>query len=406
MTTAAAAAAADAPPDHAGPRQTVLAHTADVALSVVDPVAAAARVSDAVSALGGRLVRGGDRELVVEVPNARYRELVARLARVGELSGEHVTTEDLTDALATAAADGRAAATRRARLEHMKSIAHTLPENLLLERDMESAASDEADADRQIADLHRKGTVTSVTIRLGAPPVEPIAAPKLPFPWLGDFGLPRLLDTATRRTPLPLRLRSFIDGQIDLRAERSQRGGGIGDAAGAISVDASMRGLGDADPVGVFGGFDLALGGGTGFQYRVQGIVGAGAPLGRRFVVGVGSGPGIDGLTSKIPFGVDFPVELYLGIDVASFVGVTAWAQDGWVLAASARKHGARHAPFGDEAALGLGLAFGQRDDYSGSIEREGLRLGFDVREAMDTRIYEITLGFGARQADVSSGNE
>ncbi len=404
--TAAAGAAADDAVDRAGPHQTVLAHTASVTLSVSDPADAAKRITDAVAALGGRLVRGTDRELVVDVPNARYRELVARVAGIGDLRGQQLTTEDLTDAIATTAADDRAAGARRDRLEHMKAIARSVPENLLLERDIEGAADDVAQADRQLGELQRRGTVTRTTIHLVAPGVEPIAAPKLPFPWLDELGLPRLVDTGTRRTPTPVVLRSFIDGQIDLRGQRSVRGGSLGDPAGAMGLGLSMRDIGYAEPVGPFVGFDLDLGGGSGFLYRLQSVLGAGVPIGHRFAFALGIGPGVDGLTSHIPLGVDFPVELYVDLDATSFVGASAWVHDGWVVAAKARRRGSPHAPFGDESAAGLTLTFGTRDDYGSSSERMGLRLGFDVREAMGTQIYELAFGFGARHADVSGNDD
>lgn len=386
------------------PGATRLAQTATIAVAVTDPVDAAERVTRLVSAVGGRLVRGADRELVAEVPGARYRELVQRLAEIGDTSGEQLVTQDLTLSIAAATADERAAVDRRDRLERVKAVARSVDEQLLVEREMERAEDAIATAQRRRGELERQSSVTSVTIRLVAPEVAPITESKLPFPWLDSLSLGRLTDTVTRARPPSPALRSFIDGQVDISGQRSARGGRIGDPAGAIGVDLAMRDLAYADPVGFFGGFDLSLGGGTGFLYGLQGLGGIGAPIGRRVALGLATGPGVDGLTSKIPVGFHVPVELYVDLDATDFLAASLWARDGWVFGSSDRRHGSRHAPFGDEAQAGITLAFGSRDDYGGSGERDGLRLGFVYREAMDTRIYAFTLGFGAHHSEFAGG--
>jgi hypothetical protein len=136
--------------------------------------------------------------------------------------------------------------------------------------------------------------------------------------------------------------------------------------------------------------------------YRVQTLLGAGVPIGTRVAIGLGTGPGIDGITSAVPFGVRFPIELYVAVDIASFMQASAWVQDGWVLVADERDDGSERALFGDELAAGITLGFGPGDDWGYSRDRAGPRIGFAYRELMDTAIYEISLGFGASELDLS----
>ncbi len=176
----------------------------------------------------------------------------------------------------------------------------------------------------------------------------------------------------------------------------------VGDTEYALGVATSLRALGESSPVGIFGGFDLSLGYGGGFLYGAQTLLGLGMPIGSRFAFGVGSGPGIDGITGGVvPFGVRFPIELYTLLD-ASFVQLSAFARSGWVLVADERDDGSSHAPFGDELSAGIRLGFGEQDAWSYSRDRVGPRVGFAYRELMGTAYYELSLSFAASELDLS----
>jgi hypothetical protein len=169
--------------------------------------------------------------------------------------------------------------------------------------------------------------------------------------------------------------------------------------AGAVN----FRALGESGPIGLFGGFDLVLGGGGGFVYGAQTLLGLGMPFGSSVAIGLSSGPGIDGITGGvIPFGVDFPIELWFTLEIGSFMSATAWFQEGWVLASDERDDGSEHAPFGDELSGGLTLAFGERDQWSYSSDWSRPLIGFAYRETMDTAIYELRLGWALRELDLS----
>ncbi len=210
-----------------------------------------------------------------------------------------------------------------------------------------------------------------------------------------------MLNTSDSGRQPTLDLRAIIDGEVGLRGAHAADSGRFG-TSNTLAFTTSMRVLGEAQPVGVFGGFDLALGGGGGFLYGLQTVLGVGVPIGSRFAFAVGTGPGFDGITATVPIGVDLPIELYLTWDFSTFMAANAWVRDGWVFAADERKKGSQNAPFGDELSAGISLALGARDGGHYSQNRFGPRVGFGYREMLDTRVYEITLAFGAHTADFS----
>jgi hypothetical protein len=118
--------------------QPELVTTSTVMLAPADARKAAPRIAAMARALGGQLVQGGDRNVVVDVPNASYSELVRRLREVGSLRSERVQTEDMTDEIASAAAAERAVRQSTERLERAGLTARDMNERLALERELEA----------------------------------------------------------------------------------------------------------------------------------------------------------------------------------------------------------------------------------------------------------------------------
>jgi hypothetical protein len=261
---------------------------------------------------------------------------------------------------------------------------------------------EEDDARRSKGVLLRRATLTRIAVHLEQPPIETLEAPVLPFPWLDRLGLTELQNPSGE--PLETRrvLRSILEANLSLRlghvADAERFGGPT--KLGALSL--SLRTLGEATPVGVFGGFDLSLGAGGGFLYGVQTILGLGVPFGRRVAVGIGSGPGVDGTAGVVPAGFTVPIELYVSWDTARWLSTSFWLQDGWVPGNDSRHRGSKSAPFGDELAAGVQLGLSSRSDSYYSEDRVGPIVGFVYREQMDARIFEIRLGLGGHTSDFS----
>jgi Domain of unknown function (DUF4349) len=361
------------------------------------------KVGEAAKAVGGILVSEGERDVTVDVPNERYRDFVKSLVPLGILRSESLHTEDVTDQAAAAAAQGRAAAQNRARLDSVGGTAHDVPQHLLLEQEVERVGSAKLDAEARLRALDRRTELTRVVVHVEVPAKETLPVPQLPFPWLGTLSLPRLLDTTSPPEEPSEVLRSFIDADLGFGYQRFRDASRFDDHSSSFALVGSFRMLGEAAPIGLYGGYDLALGGGGGFLYRVQPLFGLGVPIGHGVGVGLASGPGIDGITGGVmPFGVGLPIELDLSLDLTSFMALSFSAKDGWVLAASERKHGSDLAPFGDELALGAAVLVGPRSGGSYESDRIGARLGFVYHEILGTQVYEFTLTLAAHHVDYS----
>jgi hypothetical protein len=382
----------------AAPRAPALAREANLALIVTSRAGALDRIKNAADDLGGRLVQGLGRVVTVEVPSGRYQELLQRLGSLGDEQDVSVRTTDLTDRIAAAEAKLRAAREQRERLSGVQGVAHGVPDHLMLERAMERAEDAEADARSEIENLRERAGRTRARILLVTPTIRPVPRPRLPFPWLAKLGLPKLLDTSAPKKK-SYRLSGIDDGAIFLQGGYTPDQDKLGGARALGALGVTVRIVGDPDPVALYGGFDLSLGGSGGFVYGLQSILGGAVPIGRRVALGVGSGPGIDGITSTIPFGVSFPIEAYLSLDLFKWMGATARVRDGWVLAARSREHGAPAAPFGDEASAALTFALGTRHGGNYSQKRNGPSFGLAVRQTMGATFYLVNFGYTAHES-------
>lgn len=387
--------AARAAPRVAAP---ALQRRVQVALAVTEPTRALDAIKNAADDLGGHLVRGESTMVTVAVPDDGYRELLRRVRSLGDETDVRVTTTDFTDRIAAAQARLRAARESEARLSGVGGVAHGVHDRLQLEHALEDAKSAEDDARRELDDLERSVRQTEVVIRLSAPAVERVPRPRLPFAWLGKLGLSRLLDTSGKKPP-SYRLSEVDDGNFYLQGGYQPDAAKLGGVQALGALGLTVRMTGDPDPVALFGGFDASLGASRGFVYGLQSIFGVAMPFGRRVALGVGSGPGIDGITSTIPFGVSFPVEAFFSLDLFKGLGTTLRVRDGWVLAAKARKHGAPAAPFGDEASATVTFAVGSRHGGHYSQSRNVPSLGLSVRQTMGATLYLVNLGFSFHES-------
>ncbi len=384
-----------------GPTTPLMSHTVQATLEV-DIQKASSRIVEIARSLGGQPESVTDARVSVRLPTAQVDTLFDRLRPLGALRVGRATTVDLTPAAARIAAELRSAQEAHERKQRLQRLARDVPSGLELSAELERSSAHIADTEERLQALRRKATTTVIQITIAAPSVETFNAPRLPFAWLDQMGLPRLQDTTSYERQSQRELRLAMMGQVLLKGAYVRDSEALGTSATAAAAG-SFRMLGESSPaVGLFGGFDVALGGGGGFLYDLQLLGGLGFPIGHRWVIGVASGPGIDGITSTLPFGVSFPIETYLYIDVARAFDVAIAAENAWVLASDRRKDGSSTALFGDEFAASLSLGLGQRRGGSYSENRFGPLVGFGYREALGARFYELRLGFGAQESNFS----
>jgi hypothetical protein len=365
--------------------------------------APSAKIREAARAAGGQLVSESAEDVVVSVPVTGYETFRKALTSIGRIRSELLGTQDITDQLVDARAQARASAASRQRLESVSPTAHDVNEHVLLEREIERATEDTTAAEARIRQLQSSTETVRVRVHLVVSEPEEIPEPKLPFPWLEQLSLSHLLDTSVQPETPSLVLRGSMDADIGLAYARARDASRFGGHPGYLALATTFRILGEANPVGFYGGYDIELGGGGGFRYGLQPLLGLGVPFGSGISVALASGPGIDGITGGVePFAVDVPIELDVSVELIRWMSIGASLREGVVFAAPERKNGSKHAPFGDELALGINVTIGTREGSSYSADRFGPRIGFFYREIMGTPMYEGVLSFGAHHLDYS----
>lgn len=382
-----------------------LARSSNIVLGVESGLEAGRVIAGMVGPLGGRVVRSSESDAVVEVPSGRYADFVAELRRIGQLENEKLATADVSTQLADALAAVGAAKAARQRRERLGGVARDVNEKLTVERVLEHSASRIVQAEARVRELQARGELVVVQIQFRTEGKESIQPATLPIPWLDELGHGRLANPPEHSASRSIELRAFTDFALALKVDYVYDAEPLDGVHGATSLAFDMRVLGEANPVGLFGGMDVVLGGSRGFVYGLQFLGGAGVPLGRRFAFGVSSGPGIDGITSVVPFGVLFPVELWLTWDLASFMSVSAWGQNAWVLGSDDRQSGSKRALFGDELSVGIAVVPADRDSWSEYTQRRnGWLFGAGYRELMGTAMFELRVGWTGIDADFGGG--
>jgi hypothetical protein len=391
---------------HAQPELQVAAEfsrTSHVTLAADDGDRAIAALKKLAEELGGRVIGELDRNrpVTLEIPNDRYAELSRRLSSIGVVRREQLSQKSVTPEIESALELAKRAKARQENLERIRKTARNTDETLTLESELDRATQDREAAERRVRELRRGTGTTLVDVTLELPAREAIADPSLPFPWLDELGLSHLYGNTDPARPLDLR--GFIDGAFEIRTGYAPRARAFDGKKAYVAAAIPIRVLGEAEPVGLFGGMDLVLGGGYGFLYGFQLYLGAGVPIGESFVLGLDTGPGFDGMTGGvIPTGITVPIETYVSFEAIRFLGISAYFQSGWVFAAQERDDGSKHAPFGDELTTGIRLSLASHNGDGYTRHRVGLRVGFDYREMMGTEIYQFVIGFGGHDSDFS----
>ena len=149
--------------------------------------------------------------------------------------------------------------------------------------------------------------------------------------------------------------------------------------------------------VGFGFGADLALGvtSGPGALYDVTLYpAGVGLVVGQTGLVGVFAGAGVDGAVARVPFAVRAPVDARLELDAGSRVRLLFDAFVAWTPWTEARRHGATHVSFADEAGAGAGLRLGRLWAHYDYRSSGGYFLRVEYREALGAPYLGLAFGY------------
>jgi hypothetical protein len=181
----------------------ILVYTGSFALVVNDVPDAITQVIALATGSGGYLGRREDTLVQVRVPSARFREVVARVERLGDVTHREVSVEDVSEQyhdLEVQLANLRAV---RQRLQEFLNRAANVQDALAVERELERVAGQIDRIEGQLRFLASRAAFSTITVNLTPRPTAGTLQPQrygtpelvLPYPWLGELGLPRLLET-------------------------------------------------------------------------------------------------------------------------------------------------------------------------------------------------------------------
>ncbi len=377
--------------------------TGVLSLRVGDGEEAANAIVEQLPSVGARLQSRQDSVIVIEVQRSRFSEAMQRVASVGVETGRRQEVRDRTPEIVDVTADLQSARESRARVAKLLGGAG-VKDPLRVEQALAQWDDRAQGLERTLRQL-RQATEFAV-LRVELQPTlgvvtEDVPLFRLPFPWLDATSLDRLMDVDGPREPREGGIESSGLMDFHLATLRATDDDFLGDRRTALSFGFRLRGVGDTSPVGFAAGMDTELGGGFngGFLYEYRMVAGLGTAIGRHVSLGVVSGAGIGGLTGgHIPFGVDIPVESFVGVEAGEPLRLEAWARTSFVLASEDRQDGSETAPFGDEFSTGLGALL----DFAGDSERSrvGLSVRGGYREVMGTHAYDVSVGIGGSFLD------
>lgn len=128
--------------------------------------------------------------------------------------------------------------------------------------------------------------------------------------------------------------------------------------------------------------------------------LGLGLRLGDRAYLGVLGGVGFGGVTGRVPFAGEFPLDAFLSFDLGGWVRVEGLARAIYTTGSDARDAGSTTFTFADEGEVRLGLAIGKRHHQYGTAWSDGTYVGFFAREQMGERIIGVMFAISGNGAD------
>jgi len=195
------ASAPERPPDtQPGPRAPMLVYRANLTMSIFETAPALKAVEALAGELGGFLTRQTNDAITIRVPVARFKEALGRLEKLGDVTARSIEAEDVTQEFFDLEVRLKSARAVRERLEQLLARATKVEESIAIERELERVVGEIERLQGRIKFLADQARYSTISVLFAARPKEVVAKGtfKLPFPWLEELGLGRLLDLGAR----------------------------------------------------------------------------------------------------------------------------------------------------------------------------------------------------------------
>lgn len=179
------------------PLTQMLIYTAQITMAVYEVEKALALVETTGRDSGGFLARRTDREIVIRVPTEKFFEVLKKLEGMGDLLHKNVQVEDVTEQYLDVALRLKNARDVRDRMAQLLAQAKTVEESLKVEQQLERLSAEIERLEGRLKYLRDRVRFSTITVSFQPMQVSDLQRDKvfrLPFPWLQQLGLGRLLN--------------------------------------------------------------------------------------------------------------------------------------------------------------------------------------------------------------------
>lgn len=177
--------------------QPLLIYTATFHLAVFETVAAIDTIEQMARKRGGYLVRRTDTAIIIRVPAPQFHDAVSEVGGLGDVLHREVTVQDVTAEFRDLELRLRNLYAVRDRVEKLLAQSKNVHEALEVERELERITTAIEQMKGRLKYLSELIAFSTIHVNFQPRPTDQVSSEvKLPFDWLDDLGLPRLLDLA------------------------------------------------------------------------------------------------------------------------------------------------------------------------------------------------------------------
>ena len=155
-----------------------------------------AEVEALAKSLGGFLSRRTDNEITIRVPAAQFDDALKGIASKGDVLTRNVQVEDVTEEFLDVMLRLKNARQVRERIAQLLANAKNVEESLEVERELNRLSAEIERLEGRLKYLRNRARYSTITVTFQPERVDdvPNQAFQLPFPWLRELGLGRLMN--------------------------------------------------------------------------------------------------------------------------------------------------------------------------------------------------------------------
>lgn len=181
-------------PDQPKRRAPILIYEASLGIAVFHVQDNLDKIEKSAIKKGGYLVTRFESGIKVRVPVEKFEETVDEFLKLGDVISHQVTTKDVTAEYTDLEIRIKNAVVVRQRLEDLLSRAQNVEEALKVERELRRLTEELEVMKGRIKLLQELSNYSTITVNFMERTSEIRSRVALPFPWLRELGLQRLLD--------------------------------------------------------------------------------------------------------------------------------------------------------------------------------------------------------------------